>query len=210
MTMAQEQEFRTGRMRLLLESGLEKGFEVEKGRDYGAGPIDVVWRIYVHPGLPEIKCGFITLQTEEGGDLDTEDSQFSLRKTEEAIVVRGLRSGMDKVYLVAENEEMMKSISGRIEWLASHGSLLRLDAVSLGLFPKQLGPSVMTPSQKRVPKGARIRKETMRRREAKLNKYNRPKGKKSKNPIKEVVRESRIDRHSRPRSQVPKRRKKEE
>jgi hypothetical protein len=36
---------------------------------------------------------------------------------------------LDKVYLVAENEEAAKAISGKIEWLASHGSLVRLDAI---------------------------------------------------------------------------------
>jgi hypothetical protein len=32
---------------------------------------------------------------------------------------------------------MAKSVSGKIEWLASFGSLLRLDAISLGIFPEQ-------------------------------------------------------------------------
>ncbi len=36
-------------MELLAESGLEKGFEVEEDRDYGAGPIDIVWKI---PSIP--------------------------------------------------------------------------------------------------------------------------------------------------------------
>jgi hypothetical protein len=51
--------------------------------------------------------------------------------------MRGVRSGLDKVYLIASNEEMAKSVSGKIEWLASFGSLLRLDAISLGIFPEQ-------------------------------------------------------------------------
>jgi hypothetical protein len=33
--------------------------------------------------------------------------------------MRGIRSGIDKVYLVAENEEAAKSISDKIEWLES-------------------------------------------------------------------------------------------
>jgi hypothetical protein len=69
---------------------------------------------------------------------------------------------------------MAKSVSGKIEWLASHGSLLRLDAISLGLAPEQTEPAVVTPSQKRVPQGEKIRKRTMRECEAKLEKYNRP------------------------------------
>jgi hypothetical protein len=190
----------------LIEMGEKKGFEVEHDVDYGAGPINVVWNINVHPALPDIKCGFVVLEAEEGGNQDTEDNQLSLRKIEEA-AFRGIRSGLDKVCLVAENNEMAKSVSGKIEWLASHGSLLRLDAISLGLAPEQTEPAVITPSQKRVPQGEKIRKRTMREREARLEKYNRPKGerKRREHPVKKGLRESRIDRHSRPRKQKPKR-----
>lgn len=140
-----------------VEAGEEQGFKVEQDIDYGAGPIDIVWNIHLDPSLPQLKCGFVRLQNEEGGSRDEEDNQMSLRKIEEA-AVRGLRSGLDKVYLVADNEEMARSISGKIEWLASHGSLLRLDAVSLGLSPDQRGSAVVTPSQKRVPAGEKIKK----------------------------------------------------
>jgi hypothetical protein len=190
----------------LIDSGEEKGFEVEQDVDYGAGPVDVVWNINVHPALPNIKCGFIVLGAEEGGNQDTEDNQLSLRKIEEA-AFRGIRSGLDKVYLVTENEDMAKSVSGKIEWLASHGSLIRLDAISLGLAPEQTEHAVITPSQKRVPQGEKIRKQTMREREAKLEKYNRPKGerKRRERPLKKRVKESKIGRHGRPRNQKPKR-----
>ena len=36
--------------------------------------------------------------------------------------------------------------------IASFGSLLRLDAISLGIFPEQQESAVITPSQKRVRK----------------------------------------------------------
>jgi hypothetical protein len=190
----------------LIDAGEEKGFKVEQDVDYGAGSIDIVWNINVHPALPNIKCGFVVLGGEEGGNQDTEDNQLSLRKIEEA-AFRGIRSGLDKIYLVAENDDMAKSVSGKIEWLASHGSLLRLDAISLGLAPEQTEQAVVTPSQKRVPQGEKIRKRTMREREAKLEKYNRPKGerKRREHPIKRGIRESKINRHSRPRNQKPKR-----
>jgi hypothetical protein len=186
--------------------GEERGFKVEQDVDYGAGPVDVVWNINVHPALPNIKCGFVVLKAEEGGNQDTEDNQLSLRKIEEA-AFRGIRSGLDKVYLVAENEEMAKSVSGKIEWLASHGSLIRLDAISLGLAPEQTQHAMIIPSQKRVPQGEKIRKQTMRKREARLEKYNRPKGERRRreHPLKKNIRESKIDRHSRPRNQKPKR-----
>jgi hypothetical protein len=186
--------------------GEQRGFKVEQDVDYGAGPVDVVWNINVHPALPNIKCGFVVLKAEEGGNQDTEDNQLSLRKIEEA-AFRGIRSGLDKVYLVAENEEMAKSVSGKIEWLASHGSLIRLDAISLGLSPEQTQQAVIAPSQKRVPRGEKIRKQTMRKREARLEKYNRPKGERRRreHPLKKNIRESKIDRHSRPRNQKPKR-----
>lgn len=132
----------------LVSMGQEKGFEVERNQDYGVGIIDLVWNINTHPALPVIKCGFIVLRANEegGGDKDWQDNQFSIRKIEEA-AMRGIRSGMDKVYLLADNEEMAKSISGKIEWLASFGSLIRLDAISLGLAPNQQSSTVLTPSQ---------------------------------------------------------------
>jgi hypothetical protein len=159
----------------LIDAGEEKGFEVEQDVDYGAGPVDVVWNINVHPALPNIKCGFIVLGAEEeGGNQDTEDNQLSLRKIEEA-AFRGIRSGLDKVYLVTENEDMAKSVSGKIEWLASHGSLLRMDAICLGFSMDQRGSSVIKPSQKRVPKGEKLRKQAIRKRAARLERYNKPK-----------------------------------
>src|SRR5215217_3106298 len=187
----------------LISIAEERGFEVEENKDVGAGLIDVVFKINIHPSLPSINCGFIVLKSEEGGSQDYEDNQFSLRKIQEAIM-RGIRSGLDKVYLVAPNEEMAKSITGKVEWLASFGSLLRLDAISLGIFPEQQEESaVITPSQKRVPQGKKIRKQTIRKREAKIDKYNRPKGEKSKKESKRVknVRETLLDKHARPKSQ---------
>jgi len=169
----------------LVSMGQEKGFEVEQNQDYGVGIIDVIWNINTHPALPVIKCGFIVLRSEEGGgDKDWQDNQFSIRKIEEA-AMRGIRSGMDRVYLLADNEEMAKSISGKIEWLASFGSLIRLDAISLGVAPNQQSFAVLTPSQQRVPEGEKIRKEDMREREAKFDEYNKPKGERSKQESKE-------------------------
>ena len=189
----------------LVSMGQEKGFEVEQNQDYGFGIIDVVWNINTHPALPVIKCGFIVLRSEEeggGGDKDWQDNQFSIRKIEEA-AMRGIRSGMDKVYLLADNEEMAKSISGKIEWLASFGSLIRLDAISLGIAPNQQSFAVLTPSQQRVPEGEKIRKEDEREREAKLDEYNRPKDERSKRESEEqkIEREAMLDEHSRPKDQ---------
>jgi hypothetical protein len=187
----------------LIDMGEEKGFKLERDVDYGAGPIDIVWNVNVHPALPNIKCGFVVLKAEEGGNQDTEDNQLSLRKIEEA-AFRGIRSGLDKVYLVAENEDMAKSVSGKIEWLASHGSLIRLDAISLGLYPEQQQSSVIIPSQKRVPEGEKIRKETEREREEKFDKYNRPQGEKGRDKESEeerMEREVKLDEHSRPKGQ---------
>jgi len=184
----------------LIEAGEEKGFEIEQDVDFGAGAIDVVWNINVHPALPNIKFGFIVVGgEEEGGSQDTEDNQLSVRKIEEA-TFRGIRSGLDKVYLVTENEEMAKSVSGKIEWLASHGSLIRPDAISLGLYPDQQESSVITPSQKRVPEGEKIRKETEREREEKFDKYNRPKGERAEQESEDerLEREIKLDENSKP------------
>jgi len=187
----------------LIEAGEEKGFEVEQDADYGAGPIDIVWNINVHPVLPNIKFGFVVLGAEEeGGSQDTEDNQLSLRKIEEA-AFRGIRSGLDKVYLVTENEEMAKSVSGKIEWLASHGSLIRLDAISLRLYPEQQESSVITPSQQRVPEGEKIKKQTEREREEKFDKYNRPQGERrdKESEQERIERELKFDENSRPKGQ---------
>ena len=186
----------------LIEILEDKGFEIEQNKDSGAGPIDLVCKMSVHPSLPAINCGFIVLKSEEGGSKDYEDNQFSLRKIQEAIV-RGVRSGLDKVYLVAPNEEMAKSITGKVEWLASFGSLLRLDAISLGIFPQQQESVVITPSQKRVPRGEKIRKEKIKERESKIERHNKPKGEKSRkeSKVKKRVREALLDKHSRPKGQ---------
>ena len=186
----------------LIEMLEDKGFEIEQNKDSGAGPIDLVCKISVHPRLPAINCGFIVLKSEEGGSKDYEDNQFSLRKIQEAIM-RGLRSGLDKVYLVAPTEEMAKSVTGKVEWLASFGSLLRLDAISLGIFPEQQESAVITPSQKRVPRGEKIRKQTIKERESKIERHSKPKGEKSRkeSKVKKRVREALLDRHSRPKDQ---------
>jgi hypothetical protein len=188
----------------LIQAGKEKGFDVEQNVDYGAGPVDVVWNMNLHSALPNIKYGFVKLGAEEGqgASQDTEDNQLSLRKIEEA-AFRGIRSGLDKVYLVTENEEMAKSVSGKIEWLASHGSLIRLDAISLGLYPEQQESSVVIPSQKRVPEGEKIRKEKEREREEKFDEYNRPKGERRDKEREEekIQRELKFDENSRPKSQ---------
>lgn len=47
---------------VLMDLGRQKGFEVEAGKDYGAGPIDVVWHMKIHPALRDITCGFIIVQ----------------------------------------------------------------------------------------------------------------------------------------------------
>jgi hypothetical protein len=188
----------------LVQAGKEKGFEIEQNVDYGAGPVDIVWNMNLHSALPNIKFGFVKLGAEEGqgASQDTEDNQLSLRKIEEA-AFRGIRSGLDKVYLVTENEEMAKSVSGKIEWLASHGSLIRLDAISLGLYPEQQESSVVIPSQKRVPEGEKIRKEKEREREEKFDEYNRPKGERRDKEREEekIERELKFDENSRPKGQ---------
>jgi hypothetical protein len=186
----------------LISLAEERGFEIEENKDIGAGPVDVVFKINIHPSLPSINCGFIVLKSDEGGSKDYEDNQFSLRKIQEAII-RGIRSGLDKVFLVAPNKEMAKSVSGKIEWLASFGSLLKLDAISLGIFPEQQESAVIAPSQMRVPEGEKLRKQTIKKRDAKIERHGRPKGERSRreSKLKKRIRESRLDRNNRPRGQ---------
>ena len=157
--------------------------------------------------MPEIKCGFVRLRSDEGGgrSQDWQDNQYSIRKIEEALM-RGIRSGMDRVYLIADNEDMARSISGRIEWLSSFGSLIRFDALSLGLTPSQDRSSIIVPSQERVSSGEKIRKEEIRDREEQFNKHNRPKQDKpgKEGELEKVAREVQLDEHSRPKDQKKK------
>ena len=143
-------------------------YSIEKDVDYGYGKIDAIWHISLHPSLPTSKSGFVKIQSlQDGGgnataDLDWKDNQYSFTKTQQAIR-RGIRSGCDKVFLVVENEEMAKSITGRIEWLSSFGSVIRFDAVSTGVSPNQHKPSGSIPSTK----SSRRRKDKKRRYERK-------------------------------------------
>ena len=83
------------------------------------------------------------------------------------------------------------------------GSLIRLDAISLGIARNQQSFAVLTPSQQRVPEGEKIRKEDEREREAKLDEYNRPKDERSKRESEEqkIERGAMLDEHSRPKDQ---------
>lgn len=128
----------------LVSIGQKKGYSIEQKVDYGYGMIDTVWKIPIHPLLPEIKCGFIETD-------DWQDNQYTIGILEEALL-RGLRSGMDRIYLVTESEEMARSLSGKIEILSSHGSLLRFDAICLGLSPNQKKSSILVPSQELIPR----------------------------------------------------------
>lgn len=209
---------------VLIELGRQRGFKVEADKDYGAGPIDVVWKIPVHPALKDITCGFIVMEPlaktlgealarsevrkredfkDEASWQEYRDKEIAYLKHIEEAAMRGIRSGMDRVCLVAENEEAAKAISGKVEWLASRGCILRLDAICLGLSMDQRSSSVITPSQKRIPKREKSRKSAMRKREAKLEMYNRPKGgRKRKEPEeKRNEREAKLDRFSRPKNQ---------
>ena len=100
--------------------------------------------IKIHPALRDITCGFIiakplakTLseavsrgEVRKREDFEDDHSWQEYRDKEvaylsdiEEAAMRGIRSGMDRICLVAENEEAAKAISGKIEWLASHGSI---------------------------------------------------------------------------------------
>ncbi|HZA69695.1 MAG TPA: hypothetical protein VE548_08335 [Nitrososphaeraceae archaeon] len=140
--------FKINTMQELMKLGKKYGYTSEVKKDYGFGSIDLVCNIKFHPGLEPLKCGFIRLREQEGGTSDLADHQFSLRKIEEAIMT-GMRSGMDKMYLVCNTEEIAKSVIGQIEWLASHGSIIRLDGYASAFVSGQKKQMRMTPSQSR-------------------------------------------------------------
>jgi hypothetical protein len=81
--------------------------------------------------------------------------------------------------------------------------MVRFDAVSIGVSPNQQKPSTITSSQQRVPEGEKIRKEEMKKREEKFDKYNRPKGERAgkENEDEKLEREIKLNENSRPRDQ---------
>lgn len=83
-------------------------------KDYGFGPIDIVWDFNLLTDARPIRCGFIELREQEGGSRDLDDGQFSLRKIEQAIMT-GIRSGMDRLFLFCGNEDVAKSVIGQIK-----------------------------------------------------------------------------------------------
>jgi hypothetical protein len=125
--------FGTNPIEELNKLGKKYGIESEFKKDYGFGQIDLVWNIRFHSAFDPITCGFIQLKEQESGSRDLDDGQFSLRKIEEAVMI-GIRSGMDKIYILCDNEAIAKSVTGQIEWLSSFGSLIRFDAYSSAFF----------------------------------------------------------------------------
>jgi hypothetical protein len=133
----------------LLKMSKKYGFEADVNKDYGFGSIDLVWHIKFHPKLDPLRVGFVRLKEQEGGSSDLEDGQYLLGKIEEAIML-GLRSGMDRVYLLCDNEDIAKSATGQIKWLSSFGSIIRLDCYAATVFPGQGAQTKIIPSQNRV------------------------------------------------------------
>ena len=73
----------------------------------------MVWNIKFHPALDVFRCGFIQLKEHEGGSRDLDDGQFSLGKIE--AIMTGMRCGIDRLYLLCDNEDIAKSVTGQIE-----------------------------------------------------------------------------------------------
>jgi hypothetical protein len=136
----------------LVSIGRKKGYSIEQKVDYGYGTIDIVWKIPIHPLLPEIKCGFIETD-------DWQDNQYTIGVLEEALL-RSIRNGMDRIYLVTESEEMARSLSGKIEMLSSNGSFIIFDAICLGMSPNQKKSSILVPSQEIIPRNNENQEET--------------------------------------------------
>lgn len=134
------------------ELGKKQGIQQEFKKNYGFGPIDLVWNFKILPDLKPIACGFIELREQEEGSKDLDDKQFSLRKIEEAIMV-GIRSGMDRLFLFCSNKDVAKSVAGQIQWLSSRGSLIRYDSYCQVLFPGENGETKTASIEKKpLPK----------------------------------------------------------
>jgi hypothetical protein len=145
------QGFRSNNVAELAKIGKKYGIDSETEKDYGFGLIDLVWNIKFHPAFDPIAVGFVKLKEQEAGSSDLKDGQFSLRKIEEAMMA-GIRSGMDRTYILCDNEEIAKSVTGQIEWLSSFGCLIRFDAYASAVFPGQKEQLKITPSETRHEK----------------------------------------------------------
>ena len=47
--------------------GQKRGIKQESKKDYGFGPIDLVWDFNLFPNSKPVRCGFIELREQEGG-----------------------------------------------------------------------------------------------------------------------------------------------
>jgi hypothetical protein len=164
----------------IIQMGRSLGYEVVENHDLGAGPVHVAW--IFKPGsesMPDMRLGFICLK------------EFSNSSINEGIA-RAMLNLIDKLVFVVPLEAMTGKVKNAIESMPDK-SILQLRKYVTVVTPSTL-------ASKSGIKGARER-------EAKLEKYNRPKGerKRREHPLKKSIRESKIDRHSLPRNQKPKR-----
>jgi hypothetical protein len=121
----------TKSLRDLASLGKKKGYLVSRNVDYGCGMIDLVWYIEFHPGLSPLSCGFIGLNYEQGNT--DEHGNHSLLSIVEEAVIRGIRSGLDRVYIVCLDEKVAKSVDRESSRFKSLGSLLQFNPYLSGL-----------------------------------------------------------------------------
>jgi hypothetical protein len=115
----------------LTDIGRKKGYVVSRDVDYGFGKIDLVWNINFHSGLSPLKCGFIELNYNQVNS-DQKDNQSLMAISEEAIM-RGIRSGLDRIYLVCPDEKIAASVNRQSSRFKSIGSFLQFNSYSSGL-----------------------------------------------------------------------------
>jgi hypothetical protein len=101
----------------IIELGKATGYKVLENYDLGAGPIDVAW--IFKPGvpglsaLPDLRVGFVFI---------LEYSEFAINHA----IAKSILNLVDKLILVAANEDMTKTISNSIERNPSNSSILQL------------------------------------------------------------------------------------
>jgi len=101
----------------IVKAGEDLGVEVEEFRNKGAGEVDVIWRMNLHPGLPNLNVGFYAISEEDQIDIpDLTD-----------LIGRGALSALDRLVFVTDTEEEKEMINGLVEQFDNIGGRLKLD-----------------------------------------------------------------------------------
>ncbi len=101
----------------IVRTGEDLGVEVDEFRNRGAGEVDVVWRMNLHPGLPNLNIGFYAISEEDEMEIpDLTD-----------LIGRGALSALDRLVFVTDSEAEKEMLNGLVDQFDDIGGRLKLD-----------------------------------------------------------------------------------